>query len=60
MLEPAPKETDSYNRLQEKIQDEVLNNKTLEEKAKGKLYEIERLIDRKESKKRGRGKGTVV
>ena len=60
MLEPAPKETDSYNRPREKIQDEVLDNVTPEEKKKGKIYEIERLVDRKETKQRGRGKKTVV
>ena len=52
MLEPAPKGEDPYNRHREEGQAPVFNQ---EEPQVKDAYEIEKLVDRRVSRPRGRG-----
>ena len=56
MLEPAPKDSDPYQRPRDQGQDPVVDNEDPDQRE----YEIEALLDKREVRKRGRGKGTVT
>lgn len=56
MLEPAPKDSDPYQRPRDQGQDPVVDNEDPDQRE----YEIEALLDKREVRKRGRGKGTAT
>ena len=56
MLEPASKDFDPYQRPRDQGQNPVVDNEDPDQRE----YEIEALLDKREVRKRGRGKGTVT